>query len=344
MADINGIVSSQDLANLRDGVNVALTALGTDSSTVYQKIAFVDDGSATGGNILGKVQGMFDNGDGTTGEVVRYPFSPVSNAPSLWPFGEPRGEVDEVIQYLQVTRTRQGIPDTRLYWDTQDVWGILNNKAAEIMKRAGLLWDFMLAAKINGNGTCYDGVSFFNSAHPCDPNDSTKGTYSNDVSIAALDATGFAALLDAYAAIKWFDGKPRNQEMRKPIVLCPNKSLELAVRQLVFGSLIPFAGTRNDVGGSSPFNGMVEDVLFMPTLLTESAGANANKYIYLVSPGTPVKAAFIVSPKRQPIFHLSGIDPNEEIRRKHGATAYGWDAFGGADLGLPQDCVRGKVG
>lgn len=343
MADINGIVSSQDLANLRDGVNVALMALGTDSSVVYPKIAFVDDGS--NGNLLGKVVGMYDNGDGTTGEVVRYPFSPVSDPPSLWPFGEPKGETDETIQYLQVTRTRQGIPDKRLYWDFQDVWGLLNAKASQIMERAGLLWDLLLAAKINGNGTCFDGTAFFNSSHPCDPNDSTKGVYSNDVSIAALDSVGFAALLDAYGSIKWFDGLPRNQMMRKPIVLCPNQSLTLAVRQLVgLGSVIPVAGARNDVAGSTPFSGMVEDVIFMPSLATQSPNANTNKYIYLVSPPSPLQAAFIVSAKRQPIFHLSGIDPSEEIRRKYGATAYGWDAFGGCDLALPQDCVRGKVG
>ena len=53
---------------------------------------------------------------------------------------------------------------------------------------------------------------------------------------------------------------------------------------------------------------------------------------------------FVVSPKRQPTFHISGLDPNEEIRRKYGAVAYGWDAFGGVGLGLPQDAVRIKIG
>lgn len=339
-----GLVSSQKLEQLVEGVNTALAALGTNNAAIHTKIAFVDDGSQTDGNLLGEVTGLVKNGDGTAGEKVRYPFSPVSNAPKRWPQGQPRGEVDEVIQYLTVVRDRQGTDDTRLYFDTQDVWGILQNKTAEIMQRAGLLWDLLLAAAINGNGTCYDAKAFFASDHPADPNDSSKGTYSNDVSIAALDDTGFATALDAYAAIKWFDGKARNQEMNKPFIVCPNMSLTLKARQLVFGSLIPSAGASNDVGASSPFNGLVQDVLFFPSLLTESPGANAAKYLYIVSPGTPVKAGFIVSPYRQPQFHISGIDPSEEIRRKYGAVAYGWDAFGGVDLGLPQDVVRVKVG
>jgi len=339
-----GLVSSQDLSRLVDGVNTALAVLGTDNTSIAQRIAFVDDGSQTNGNILGEVKGLIDNGDGTSGEVVRYPFSPVANAPEAWAFGKPRGEVDEVIQYVEVVRQRYAPPDARLYLDTQDVWGILQNKIPEIMDRAGLLYDWMLAKKINANGTCYDRKAFFATDHPVDPNDPSKGIQSNDISVAALDETGFSEALDAFAQIKWFDGRNRGQGRKKPYILCPNKKLELKVRQLVFGSLIPVAGGSNDVGGSSPFNGMVEDVIFFPSLLTESPGANANKYIYIVSPGTPVKAGFIVSPKRRPLFHISGIDPNEETRRRYGAISYGWDSFQAVDLGLYQDVVRVKVG
>lgn len=340
-----GLISSQKLEQLVEGVNIALSAIGTNNATIHKKIAFVDDGSQTAdGSLLGEVTQTYKTAQGTMGEKVRYPFSPVSNAPKRWPFGQPRAEVDEVIQYLTVSRERHGTEDTRLYFDTQDVWGILQNKTAEIMQRAGLLWDLLLAEAINANGTAYDGVSFFNSAHPADPTDDSKGTYSNDISVSALDESGFASALDAYAAVKWFDGKVRNQALDKPFVLVPNMTLALKARQLVFGSIIPVAGASTDVGGSSPFNGLVQDVLFFPSLLTESPGANASKYIYIVSPGTPVKAGFIVSPSRQPLFHIAGISPDEEIRRKYGAIAYGWDAFGGVDLGLPQDVVRVKVG
>lgn len=339
---MKGIVSSQSLTQLQDGVNTALAALGTSESLVYPKIAFVDDGSATNGNILGNVVGMIDNGDGTPGEVVRYPFSPVSNPPEDWNFGTDRGEVDEVIQYIEVSRTRKKVKDSRVYLDTQDPYGVITGKIPAIMKRASELWDVMLAATINANATCFDGVTFFHTAHPVDPNDAAKGTYSNTTTATSMDETGLATALDLYAKIPWFDGIVRNGEMRKPILICPTAALALKARQLVFGSIIPSVGGGGVASGSSPFNGLIEDVIHFQMLV--NSDADSSKYCYLISPGTPVKAAFIVSPKRQPQFHISGLDPNEEIRRKYGAVAYGWDAFGGVGLGLPQDAVRIKIG
>lgn len=340
----NGLLSSQNLDAFVNGVNTALSAIGTSDSAIYSKVCFVDDGSATNGNILGKVTGIIDNGSGTPGEIVRYGFSPVANPPEAWHFGTDRAEVDAQIQYVEVQRKRIAPKSERFYFDLQDVYGIMEGKIPAIMQRAGMCWDWELAAAINGNGLCFDGLSFFNDQHPANPADPSLGTYSNDVSVAAMDATGFAAALDAYGSIKWFDGRVRTNEMRKPIVLCPNKSLEMMVRQLVFGSLIPTAGASNDVAASSPFNGMVEDVLYFPALLSENAGPNASKYVFLVSPGTPVKAGFIASPKRQPTFFITGTDPAQESRVKKGALVMGWDAYGAVGLGLPQDVVRVKVG
>lgn len=340
----NGLLSSQNLDAFVQGVNTALAAIGTSDSAIYSKVCFVDDGSATNGNILGKVQGTVDNGPGTPGEIVRYGFSPVANPPETWHFGTDRAEVDAQVQYVEIARKRIAPKSERFYFDIQDVYGLMEGKVPAIMQRAGMCWDWELAAAINGNATCYDGLPFFSDQHPCNPSDDSLGEYSNDISVAALDATGFAQALDAFGAIKWFDGKVRSNELRKPIVLCPNKSLELKARQLVFGSLIPTAGGSNDVAASSPFNGMVEDVLYFPALLSENAGNNAAKYIYLVSPGTPVKAGFIASPKRQPQFFITGTDPAQESRVKKGALVMGWDAYGAVGLGLPQDVVRVKVG
>lgn len=339
---MKGVVSSQALTNLQDGVNTALVALGTSESTVYNKIAFVDDGSAANGNILGKVTGMFDNGDGTSGEVVRYPLSPVSNAPEEWAFGDERGEVDEVIQYIEISRARHKVKDSRVYVDTQDVYGVISGKIPAVMQRASLLWDIKLSAAINANGTCFDGKAMFATDHPVDPNDASKGTYSNTTTATSMDETGLATALDLYAKIPWADGVVRNSELRKPILICPTAALTLKARQLVFGSMIPSAGAGGVASGTPMFSGMIEDVIHWQMLV--NSDADSSKYCYLISPGTPFKAAFIVSPKRPPTFHISGIDPNEEIRRKYGAVSYGWDAFGGVGLGLPQDAVRIKIG
>lgn len=342
----NGLLSSQNLDAFVQGVNTALAAIGTSDSAIYSKVCFVDDGSATNGNILGKVVGnsIINNGSGTPGEIVRYGFSPVANPVKTWHFGTDREEVDAQIQHIEIARKRIHVPSERFYLDLQDVFGLMEGKIPAIMQRAGMCWDWELAAAINDNATCYDGMPFFSDQHPCNPSDDSLGEYSNDISVAALDATGFAAALDAMSQIRWFDGRVRSNDLRKPIVLCPNKSLELKARQLVFGSLIPTAGASNDVAASSPFSGMVEDVLHFPALLSENETANSGKYVYFVSPGTPIKAGFVASPKRQPSFFITGTDPAQESRVKKGALVMGWDAYGGVGLGLPQDVVRVKVG
>lgn len=338
-----GLNSAQDISQLVTSINTALALVGTSNKPIYPRIAFVDDGSQTDGNPIGKVVGMFDNGDGQTGEVLKYPFSPVSNAPKTWHFGKDRDEVDEVMAYVELRRLRHAPADTLLYWDSQDVYGILSQKQGAIIDRAGLLFDWLLAGELNDNPICYDGKAFFATDHPVDPTDPSKSTYSNDISIADMDATGLGTALDAFNSIPWFDGKARSSDT-KPILVCPKKSLELKARQLVFGSLIPTGTTTVHVAASSPFEGLIEDVLLFQGLLSERAVANSPKYCYLINPGTPIKAGLIVSPKRMPTFHVSGLDPNEEIRRKKGAVSYGWDDFSGAGLGLPQDVVRVKVG
>lgn len=337
-----GPVSTQKLNSLIENVNVALGVLGTSNQLIYPKLCFVDDGSLTDGNLLGEVVGLVDNGSGTKGEKVRYPFSPVSNAPKVWPAGKPRGERDAIIHYIEVTRQRLGPDDEMLYYDFQDVWGILANKQAEIIQRAGLLWDIQLVAALHANAVCYDGKAFFAADHPVNPSNPALGVQPNVVSIANMDDTGLAQALDVYASMKWFDGVTRNSQMDKPILLVPTASLNNKARQLVFGSLIPTTGNGAVATGSNELEGMLSDVIFSPLL--NDGTTDANKYCYLISPGTPIKAGLICSPTRQPLFHIAGLDPNEEIRRKYGAYAYGWDAFGTVETGLPQDVVRIKVG
>lgn len=339
-----GLNSAQDISQLVTSVNTALAVLGTSNKPIYPRIAFVDDGSQTDGKPMGEVISTYTNGDGSPGEVIKYGFSPVSNAPTTWAFGKERDEVNEVMAYLEIKRERHAPPDTLLYWDTQDVYSILSGKIPAILDRAGLLYDWLLAGQLNDNPTCYDGKTFFATDHPVDPTDPSKGVYSNDISIAAADADGLGQALDAFSAIPWMDGKARGSGTEKPILVTATLSLALKFRTLISGSMIPTPTSTVHVGASSPFDGMVEEVIQFKGLLSERAVANTSKYIYLINKGTPVKAGLIVAPKRHPLFHISGLDPAEEIRRKKGAVSYGWDDFSGTGLGLPNDVIRVKVG
>ena len=338
-----GLNSSQDISQLVTSINTALAVIGTSNKPIFNKIAFVDDGSKTDGNPVGKVVGLFDNGDGQPGEVIKYAFSPVANAPKVWHFGKDRDEVAERMAYVEVARFRHAPADTLLSWDSQDVYGVLSGKMGAILDRAGMLYDWLVAEQLNTNPDGNDNGAFFRTDHPVDPEDSSKGEQSNDISIAAMDVDGLGAALDAFNGIKWYDGKARSSDT-KPVLVCPTKSLELKARQLIFGSLVPTPVNGTAVAASSPFEGMISDVLLFQGLRTESPNANSHKYCYLINPGEPLKAGIIVAPKRYPLFHVSGLDPNEEIRRKKGAVAYGWDEFSGVGLGLYQDVMRVKVG
>lgn len=337
-----GPVSSQKLEQLVENVNTALSVLGTSNKLIYPRLCFVDDGSQTDGTPIGEKVAEIRNGDGITGEKIRYPFSPVSNAPKRWPAGVPREERDAIIQVIEVTRHRHAPADERIYYDFQDVWGILNGKTKEIIQRGGLLWDLETVGALHANAVGFDGKPFFAADHPVDPNDPSKGTQSNTIAITAMDDTGLAAALDVFAGMKWFDGITRNSEMEKPTLLVPTASLNIKARQLVFGSLIPTTGNAAVATGSNGLEGLVQDVIFSPLLADGTT--DANKYCYLISPGTPVRAGLICSPKRAPEFHIAGLNPNEEIRRKYSAYAYGWDAFGCVETGLYHDVVRIKVG
>lgn len=337
-----GPVSSQKLSALVENVNVALATLGTSNKLIYPRLCFVDDGSQTDGDLIGEVVQTIKNGDGITGEKVRYPFSPVSNAPKTWPAGKPRGEKDAIIQAIEVTRKRHAPEDERIYYDFQDVWGILNSKIPAIIERGGLLWDLQMVAALHANAVGFDGKTFFATDHPVDPNDSSKGTQSNTVNITAMDDTGLSSALDVYASMKWFDGITRNSQMDKPVLLVPSASLNTKARQLVFGTMIPTTGNASVATGSNGMDGMIQDVIFSPLL--NDGTTDAAKYCYLIAPGTPVKAGLICSPKRHAEFHISGLNENDEIRREYGAYAYGWDAFGCVETGLYHDVVRIKVG
>ena len=69
--------------------------------------------------------------------------------------------------------------------------------------------DFDLAELINSNAATlnyFDGLSFFNTAHPISPGSTV--TFSNDITCTTSEwesGEGLSKLLDAFASIPWFD-------------------------------------------------------------------------------------------------------------------------------------------
>lgn len=344
-----------EISQLQQGVNAIMTSMQfTNDAAFYSKFAFVDNGATTNGTPVGRTIAGVDNGDdGQAGELMNYPLSPVSNAPQAWPFGIPAAEVDAVIVNVQVARQREYVPIERIYLDKHDPYQILSNKQGAISARMLRAPDLSIRDLINSNkvpGNYFDGLSYFHTAHPVSPGSTV--TFSNDITCTQAEwdsGDGMAKLLDALASIPWFDGVLKDGAMSKPLVVTSRQSLAFKARQLVglVTALVGPAliGTSNGGTQTSPFNGMVSDVVNFQDLYQPLQYPDSGKYVYaFATAGGAVQPAIILSPKRWPFMHIYGMDPSEEIRRVWGAIGWNWSGYWGAGWGLPQCGVRMKIG
>jgi len=344
-----------DISVLVTGINAIMSTMQfTNDQALYSKVCFVDNGATTNGTPVGRsIAGVNNGNDGQAGEMIHYPLSPVSNAPVKWPFGVPRDEKDIVIVDVAVARARVSVPVEKIYLDKQDPYQILSAKQGMIASRMLRAPDFDLVALINGNAVpvnYFDGLSYFHTAHPIAPGSSV--TFSNDITCTAAEwesGDGMARLLDALALIPWFDGKLKDGSMSKPLILTPRQTVALKARQLV-GMIANLAGPAligTTAGGAqhSFLNGMVSDVVNFQDLYQPTLFADSGKYVYAIAnAGGSVQPAFIMSPKRWPQMSVYGLDLQEEIRRREGAIGWSWDGYWGVGFGLPQCCVRMKIG
>jgi len=339
-----GIVSAQKIGELSVSVNTALTALMTTDESMWRKIAFVDDGSQTEGQRFGQLNLS------STGETVRFPFSPVVSAPATWEYGTAKGESQAIIISCDVTMKRHKPEggDTLLYVHRGDPYGVLVGQQASIISRAGMLPDYEIAKLLNLNGTCgYDNLSFFNTAHLVDPTDPAKGTWSNDVTCTDAEwasGAGHSKLLDSLCKIKWMDGQAKDSVSVRPSIICPDENRAVRAAEFVNLSMVPRAIGSAAASGSNPFLGRFENVFTLNALNNNSATGDVGKYVYAIAKPNAMQSGIIVIPTELPLFYVTGLDPADEVRRKQGAVAYGWSAYIGVGLGLPHMMVRMKIG
>lgn len=315
----NAIVSTQDLSAIFTQVSNQFGQIKFDESTVAEKLAYFHDGM---------------------GQSVKLPWSPVTNAEKDWNFGTPRDKADAQAFFVEVLHKRKSAGGEQIYIDTltQDVYKVLAKKMASIVSRAKKTYDRELAITIGANATGYDGVAFYATNHPVNPNDAALGTFSNLLAGTTLNEAGLVSALDALMNIKGWDGEILNASMGKIYLVVPNQRLFNEASKLINGTLIPMAGTaaNTSVAASNQLTGRCEVVLF-PELNTQ--GATPTKAWYLVH-DTGNQKPFVVSVARKPTFYYSGLDPNEEVRVNFGAINYGYDHYFGCALGMPQLSVK----
>lgn len=90
-----------------------------------------------------------------------------------------------------------------------DLLGVYGPRFDVMGRQVAKFPDRQLATLIRNGGTnlCWDGLSFFNAAHPVDPNDTGAGTFANDFTGNALTQANFETAYAAWASIPAENGE-----------------------------------------------------------------------------------------------------------------------------------------
>lgn len=150
--------------------------------------------------------------------------------------------------------------------------------------------DQLLIETIQGNPTGFDGVSFFNTAHPTNFG---AGTYSNDFTgaTAVLDQTGFN---NVRSTMMTYTGENGNPLSVNPRLLIVPPQLELKAKVLMSSATYAVPGASGGLSATvdNPLQGMAE-VLVIPEL------GNQPKVWYLADVSRAVKP--FVFQERDPV-------------------------------------------
>lgn len=216
-----------------------------------------------------------------------------------------------------------------------DAYGLLEGFASDLLNQALKIWDRRLASLINTNGTAYDGLSFFNSAHPTNLADKKKVTFSNDLN-AAPDEAGFLAAFKAMQQIPGYDGTLMNVDMGRPIVLVPSMDIKIAFDKLLNEGLV----ARQVAGAAASENTRLVDaaeVVMMPELINSADAASYRRW-YMINRQHNSRRAFIVRNPVKPQFIITG--PNDSYAHSNDARVLYYKTFGGAGYAMPQLAIR----
>ena len=200
-----------------------------------------------------------------------------------------------------------------------DMYGIYSQDVDALAAQVAMWPDDLcmtaLQAGAGASAVTWDGVSFFNTAHPIDPNDSTKGTQSNLFATTPLTGANFDIVRAAMLNFKGEDLRPLNLIPRK-VVVAPQ--LEIAARKIF---VAPFDAN----GATNIYAGMAE-VVVVPQL------ANEPLVWYLMDDTKPVKP-LIFQTRRAPSFtSLTDLTTDTVFNKK--TFIFGADARGNAGYGL----------
>lgn len=170
--------------------------------------------------------------------------------------------------------------------------------------------DRVLAAIILAGGTNvhYDGQTFFHNSHPIDPDDASKGTYSNDVTSFPLNSENYELARAEFMARVNENGDPMGII---PDLLVVPPQLETTAKRILQNDLLARAIGSSAAADSNPNKGTAEHLM-----IPELAGQPTRWY--LASTKLPIKP-FIFQERKTPVFvpQFSSTDPQALLYKEY---------------------------
>jgi len=305
-------------------LNTQLNEPITSPGVVYQQVCWIDD-----------------SGIGKAGsEKAQYPIRVIAQRPKFRGDTEDRDFTDPIVWLLEAGSRRLDIwGETYPVSESRDPYNLFKGDAPDVIVSIEISWQEQVADLLVSNGTCYDGVSFFSTAHKANKAVVGSSDFSNDLSGSAneIDEDGVIAAFQALQQIPGPNGQLANTTIVNPYLLCATqaqyrKALKLQQSGAFLAKLLTANAAASEV---SAFQGEFTPIL-MPQLYKPTI-ANTAKYWYAGTRSGNKRRPVIIRITGRARFEM------DMMRGKRNAMAvYAW-AEGDVVYGLPHTLVRLKT-
>ena len=346
------IVSNGDVDFYFTGANLAfLRALKGNNRALFTKFAWVPP---VGMRTETKYPIDMPDGNQVLGTRIKFPISLAASRPEEWPYGtsrkaEPFSQIE-----VSVDMKRWAIPSKREFWDifNNDKFGVVKDQLPQMMDRAILLWDMVLAEVLaaNASNTAYDSLPFFTPAatqHQANPFKPGVATFYNDIPVTGFDVPEMRRVLGILENAPGPDGLPLDTDEVDIIVLAPTSDVKFQLNQAFRAAIAAQAvGTNAAASVSNEFAGAGRVELYKQLLRTKTAPTSGGvtldraKVCYMLAVPKGEGRPIALVPNRHPTAYYHGLNGSDYLRATQGAMEYGWDAFGNGVLVVPQRAVR----
>jgi len=319
----NGVVSSQDLSDLFRSYLAAFGPISEAPDQIDEEIARVVPGE---------------------GERFRIPLAPASNHPAVLDDANPERAYEGMEEYYAEGSHHIIAPkSTRVKYDSvmssRLQFQLFSDNVMEMLLSAPAIWRDLLAACMNkarlGTLKSYNGTNFFSTTHPVNPVKPEYRTQSNYLPNTRMDKAGAVAAVKLIDNMRGHNNLRINRRMRSLLLVVPNEDLFVRASEVWTADIIAQAVGANAAAAiKNQIARLGVRVLKFPELSDYS-----DKASYLLDLSSATARAFLISKVRQVTPYYTGLSPEDEVRRKNFAVEAGYDAYGGAAVGLHQKAV-----